>query len=120
VEETNVEKTTYTDIPRSEKVEKDDERIELVKKWHRELQRCEGFTDSGYTSFVRYVTECFLDRDRLWRKNNHRAHKLVILRERSLGILRVVHDNIEHKQFYMMHEALTLHFWWLHVKADIL
>jgi hypothetical protein len=66
VEETDMKEITYEDIPRSEKDVKDDKKMEEVKEWHRTLQRPEEFSDSGYASFVRYTTEFFLDRDRLW------------------------------------------------------
>jgi Integrase zinc binding domain len=115
VKETDMKEIMYEDIPRSEKDIKDDKKMEEVKEWHWTLQRPEEFSDSGYASFVRYATEFFLDRDRLWRKDSHGAHKLVIPKERRLGILRAVHDNIGHKRFYATRKTLTQRFWWLHI-----
>ena len=110
----------YGDVPREEKAEKEDHRVEMVREWHRTLKRPENFTDSEYMSFMRYMMEFVLNKGRLWRKHSQRAHQLVIPKKRRLNILREIHNKIGHKIFYLMREIITQQFWWPHIKANII
>ena len=107
-------------IPRSNMAEKEDERVEKVKRWHQTLERPQGFTDAEYISFMKYATGFFLDGDRLWRKDSHGAHQLFIPKERRIMVLRELHDNIGHRRFYATRAILTQRFWWPHIRADII
>jgi hypothetical protein len=65
-------------IPQSNQAKSDDLRIIKVQKWLEDLVRLPGLSDSEYSTFIRYCTEFFVDKDRLWRKNEQGVHKLVI------------------------------------------
>jgi Integrase zinc binding domain len=119
ISEISQEEREYSNVPRSEKAEKDDRRIEEVRKWHKNLRRLENLSDSQYQAFMPYALKFFLDGNRLWKKDSHGEHKLVVLKERRLNVLKGVHDNIGHKRFYATCEILTQCFWWLHIKANI-
>ena len=97
-------------IPRSNMAEKEDERVEKVKHWHQTLGRSQGFTDAEYILFMKYVTSFFLDGDRLWRKDSHGVHQLFIPKDRRIMVLRELHNNIEHRCFYVMCAILTQDF----------
>jgi hypothetical protein len=71
-------------IPRSSAAEKDDDRIEKVKCWHQTLERPPGLTDAEYILFMKYATGFFLDGKRLWRKDSHGAHQLLIPKDRRI------------------------------------
>ena len=90
-------KIFYDNVPRDKKAEKEDQRLDWVREWHRTLQKPEIFSNSEYESFMHYTMGFVLDKWRLWRKHSQGAHQLVIPRERRLNILREVHDNIGHK-----------------------
>ena len=40
---------SYDDVPRNEKDEKEELRLEMVNEWHKTLGRPEGLTDTEYT-----------------------------------------------------------------------
>ena len=63
--------------------------------------------------------EFFPDQDRLWKKDSHGEHKLVLQPDRRLKVLRQVHDNIGHKRFYATRATLLLRFWWPHIHANL-
>jgi hypothetical protein len=98
---------SYDEVPRSEKVEKEDERLRMVEIWHRNLERPEGLSDTEYAAFVRYTMGFSLGEKKLWRKNAQGVHQLVIPKEHCLHILREVHDRIGHKRFYPTREIIT-------------
>ena len=79
----------------------------MVEKWHKDLERPEGLSETEYATFVRYAMAFVLKAQRLWQKNSQRAHQLVIPKERRLYILREVHDKIGHKRFYLTREIIT-------------
>jgi hypothetical protein len=73
---------SYDIIPQSEIAKSHDSRLTAIRQWHQDLQRPSDLTDKQYTTFIRYATEFFPDGDRLWRKDLHGAHKLVVHPER--------------------------------------
>ena len=79
----------------------------MVEKWHKDLERPEGLSDTEYATFVRYAMVFVLKAQRLWWKNSQGAHQLVIPKECQLYILREVHNKIGHKRFYLTREIIT-------------
>ena len=73
---------SYDNVPRSEKAEQEDHRLGMVEKWHKDLERPEGLSETEYATFVRYAMAFVLKAQRLWRKNSQGAHQLVIPKER--------------------------------------
>ena len=69
---------SYNDVPRSEKAEQEDHRLGMVEKWHKDLERPEGLSETEYATFVRYTMAFMLKGQRLWQKNSQGAHQLVI------------------------------------------
>jgi hypothetical protein len=110
---------SYDIIPRSEIAKSHDSRLTAICQWHQDLQRPSDLTDNQYTTFIRYATEFFPDGDRLWRKDLHGAHKLVVHPERQVHILRNVHDNIGHHRFYATRATLLQRFWWPNMHEDL-
>ena len=110
---------SYGDIPRNDKDEREEVRLEMVKEWHMTLGRPGGLSDAEYAAFVKFAMGFVLDKERLWRKNSQGNHQLVLPKDRRLQVLREIHDNIGHKRFYSTHEIITQRFWWPRIKADI-
>jgi hypothetical protein len=109
----------YDQVPRTPAALKEDERLDLVWLWMDTLERPDGYSDAEYDSFVRYALRFFKDSKRLWRRNTHGAHQLVIWQPRRIAILRAIHNNIGHKRFYATRATLLARFWWPHVHEDI-
>ena len=49
------EELSYDDIPRNEKDEKEEVRLEMVKEWHKTLGRPEGLSDVEYAAFIKFA-----------------------------------------------------------------
>ena len=113
------EDDSYHQVPRSKNAKSDDLKLTAVRQWHSDLHRPPSLTDKQYATFIRYATEFFPDQDRLWRKDSHGAHKLVLHPERRLYVLRHIHDNIGHHRFYATRATLLQRFWWPHLQADL-
>jgi hypothetical protein len=68
----------YTLAPWSAQAKINDSRLLKVFQWLQDLRRPAGLSDGEYATFVQYCTDFFVDNHRLWRKDTHGAHKLVI------------------------------------------
>jgi hypothetical protein len=75
---TDADIDNYTLAPRSAQAKVDDSHLLKVFQWLQDLRRPDGLSDAEYATFVRYCTYFFVDDNRLWRKDSHGAHKLVI------------------------------------------
>ena len=63
--------------------------------------------------------EFFMDEGRLWRKDSHGAHKLIVWPEQRLDIMCQAHDDIGHKGIYSTHALVSERFWWPQLLANI-
>jgi hypothetical protein len=54
---------SYDKVPRSEKAEKEDERLRMVETWHSNLEQPEGLSDTEYVAFIRYADRSTLQID---------------------------------------------------------
>jgi hypothetical protein len=64
---------TYNMVPHTEQALKADNRICLVQKWHKTLQRLPNMTDAEYEAFLRYCTEFFVA-ECIWHKDRTGGH----------------------------------------------
>jgi hypothetical protein len=69
----------YTLAPQSVQAKIDDSHLLKVFQWLQDLRRPDNLSDTEYATFVQYCMDFFVDNNRLWSKNSHDAHKLVIL-----------------------------------------
>ncbi len=109
----------YSIIPRSDAAHNADERTLKVQKWHETLKRPEDMSDADYATFIRYCTEFFISQDKLWRKDAHGRHKLVIPTHRRLFIIASAHNDVGHHGFYATNSLITERFWWPFMAFDI-
>ncbi|ETW78933.1 hypothetical protein HETIRDRAFT_453476 [Heterobasidion irregulare TC 32-1] len=109
----------YSDIPRLQKALEAEERLWLVRDWHRTLVRPPSLSDSEYATFLQYCTEFFIAADKLWRKDSHGRHKIIAARSSRIAILTAAHDDVAHKGFYATTALVAKRFWWPHMRQDI-
>jgi hypothetical protein len=83
-----------------------------VFQWLQDLRRPDNLSDTEYATFVWYCTDFFVDDNRLWRKDSHGAHKLVIPPGRRLSIIHTAHNSLGHKAFYATKAHISERFWW--------
>lgn len=110
---------TYADVPRTDRAKAEDARILDVELWHRTFARPPGLTDSEFDRFVRYCTQFFTHKDRLWRKHIAGEHKLVIPPADRLRILRAAHDDMAHRGIFATRAFIISRFWWPHLEEDV-
>ena len=111
--------TTEEKLPMSDAAIKAERRLHDVAQWLRTLSRPPGLTDTAYTTFIKYATQFFTDDDRLWRKDPHGAHKLVVFEPRRLAILRQAHDDVGHRGRFATQQLVAERFWWPFLREDV-
>jgi hypothetical protein len=107
------------DIPRSDKARAADARLALVEACLRDVTRPADLTDEEYRSFLRYTLEFFVADNKLWRKDRHGKHKLVIPPDRRLQLLKDAHDSLGHKGIFSVRARLLDRFWWPYLDHDV-
>jgi hypothetical protein len=111
--------TEYSIVPRTDLARKAEERLQLVREWHSNLQRPPDLSDKDFEQFLRYCTEFFVSSDRLWRKNHKGEHKLVVSTDRRLFIMTTAHDDTGHHGFFATNALIVLRYWWPFMGNDI-
>jgi hypothetical protein len=96
-----------------------DSRLLKVFQWLQDLRRPDNLSDAEYVTFMQYCMDFFVDNNRLWHKNSHSAHKLVIPPGRRLSIIRTAHDSLGHKAFYTTKAHISECFWWPSMVSDV-
>jgi hypothetical protein len=109
----------YDQIPRSEGAQADDSKIIKVEEWLKDPKPIDHMSESESKAFIRYAMQFFVSGERLWKKNPHGEHQLVVRPEMRMLVLRQVHDSLGHHRFYATRAALLQRFWWPHVHRDI-
>jgi len=96
----------YDKVPHTKKAQDEDQKLAAVWIWHRDLVCPNGVSNSTYKTFLQYVTQFFVDSDRMWKKNTHGLHQLVIGPMDHLQVLSQIHDNLGHQGFYATQAAI--------------
>jgi hypothetical protein len=110
---------SYDDVPRPESAKADDKRLLQVRQWLDTLIRPSEMSDADFAKFMRYAIRFFVQAGKLWKKDEHGRHKLVVSPASRLAILRATHDDLAHKGFYATHELIFERFWWPAIRSDI-
>jgi hypothetical protein len=114
---TNLE--DVSDIPRSDKAKAADARLTVVDQYLRNFIRPPNMTDEEFRQFLRYTFEFFVIDNKLWRKDRHGKHKLVIPPDRRLQLIKDAHDSLGHKGMFSVRSRLLDRFWWPHLEHDV-
>ena len=100
---------TYNDVPRSMEARQADSRLLLVRNWLDTLTRPTEMSDADYATFMGYCQSFFVASSKLWRKNSQGYHKLVVISDSRIDILRSAHDKVAHKGFYATNSLIAVH-----------
>jgi hypothetical protein len=122
----------YPEIQRSQAARDLDDRIEVIKRWlanplerpegfENEDPDCKGYSSYEYKKFMRYASKFYLDRPtgKLYRRDEGRAHKLVVDKEYRMYMMRASHDSLGHKGAYATKSLIDLRFWWPDCSQDM-
>jgi hypothetical protein len=95
------EEDSYNNVPRSEKAQRTDNRLEMVRHWLETLERPGDSSDKEYKTFMQYCTEFFISDNKLWWKDSQGQHKMVVAKEHRHFLLSLAHNDVGHHRFYV-------------------
>jgi hypothetical protein len=103
------------EIPRSEQACTQDALLTSIERFLITHKRPLDLTDEEFETFVRQAARFFVLEDKLWRREVHGKHQLVLPPSKRYQVLEEAHDDLGHKGIYM----ISSRFWWLHIIEDI-
>lgn len=115
-------------IPRNDKSKDRDNKLEEIEEFLRKPRRPddvpveEELDEEGKRRFRRFVkkaTQFFIMDEQLWRKDSQGKHKLVIPKNRRLGLIKQAHDDLGHKGIFTVRTRLLERFWWPDLDRDV-
>jgi len=75
--------------------------------------------DEEFETFIRQAAHFFVLEDKLWCREAHGKHQLVLPPSKRYRVLEEAHDDLGHKGIYTISLRLHLCFWWPHIIEDI-
>jgi hypothetical protein len=106
------------DIPHSPRASAADDRLAEVEQYPQSLTHPQGLSDSDFCKFMQYSSGFFFSNSKLWRRDTHRKHKIVVPKEKRYELLKEVHDILGHK-IYAVRMQLLECFWWPFLDQDV-
>ena len=83
------------------------------------LERPSNLHDSQYKHFLKRVQKYFIRDKRLWKRDSHGKHKMVLAPSRRLPIMEQAHDRLGHKGVFATMAHISERFWWPFMHDDI-
>src|ERR1700742_3986038 len=106
-------------IPRKPRADEADLRLNYIVHILRYNTRPNDLDDGELRAFMKYVTNFFIQADKLWRRDKHGKHKIVIQPARRYRLLEQAHDGVGHHGIYATRTHLSERFWWPHLTDDV-
>jgi hypothetical protein len=90
-----------------------------VEEYPQFLTCPQGLSDSDFHKFMQYSSGFFFSNGKLWRRDTHGKHKIVVLKEKRYELLKEIHDILGHKKIYAVQMQLLEQFWWPFLDQDV-
>jgi len=103
------------EIPRSEQACAQDALLTSFERFLVTRKRPLDLTDEEFETFIRQAARFFVLEDKLWHREAHGKHQLVLPPSKRYRVLEEAHDDLGHKEIYMISSC----FWWPHIIEDI-
>jgi hypothetical protein len=68
---------------------------------------------------MQYSSGFFISNGKLWQRDTHGRHKIVVPKEKRYELLKEVHDILGHKKIYAVRMQLLERFWWPFLDQDV-
>lgn len=108
------------ELPRTEEGDAKDEEMREVKEFLEGLKKPGKLEGDAIRKFAKRASRFFVSGGRLWRRDAQGRHPLVVLERLSRArILRVVHDELDHKRHWQTRRRIADRFWWPTLDADV-
>jgi hypothetical protein len=88
------------DIPRNLQASAADMHPSEVKQYLESLAHPLNLTDIDFHKFMQYSSGFCISNGKLWWRDTHGKHKIVVLKEKRYELLKEVHDILGHKMIY--------------------
>ena len=89
-----------TPIPRTERAVREERKLAAVRKFLENPQSRPSEPENDLRKFTRYASEFFVLDMKLWRKDRHSRHKIVVPEGKRLELIHQAHDDLGHKGTY--------------------
>jgi hypothetical protein len=66
----------------------------------------QGLSDSDFRKFMQYSSGFSFSNGKLWQRDTHGKHKIVVLKEKRYELLKEAHDILGHKKIYAVRMQL--------------
>jgi hypothetical protein len=110
---------TAVDIPCNLQANSANICLSEVEEYLQSLTCPQGCSDTEFHKFMRYSSKFFISNGKLWHRNTHGRHKIVVLEKRRYELLKEVHDILWHKKIYAIQMQLLEQFWGPFLDQDI-
>jgi len=101
-----------TTIPQSDKAKAKDNELKRITKFLVDPMQREEMNTKELKALIRKASGFFVVNGQLWKKDPRARHKLVVEKEKRLGILRQVHNELGHKGIFTLRTYILECFWW--------
>ena len=106
------ETDTDSIIPQNEKAQLADQRLAQVEEFLRDITRPPDMHDAEFRQFLWYCSEFFMKNNKLWRRDPHGRHKIIVPVDKRFAIINEAHEALGHKKIYAVRIQLLERFWW--------
>jgi hypothetical protein len=94
------------DIPWNLRASAANTRLSEVKQYLKSLTRPLNLTNADFCKFMQYSSGFFISNGKLWQRDTHRKHKIVMPKEKRYELLKQIHDILGHKKIYAIRMQL--------------
>jgi hypothetical protein len=98
------------EIPRSAQARVQDALLTSIECFLITRKRPLDLTDEEFEAFVRQAAHFFVLEDKLWRREAHSKHQLVLPPSKRYRVLEEAHNNLGHKGIYTISSRLRSRF----------
>jgi hypothetical protein len=109
----------HAEDPKPEIPHTQDALLTSIKRFLTTCKMPLDLTDEEFETFVKQAACFFVLEDKLWHREAHGKHQLVLPPSKRYWVLEEVHNNLGHKGIYTISSRLCSHFWWPHIIEDI-
>jgi hypothetical protein len=107
-------------LPRTERVKEADKKLLDIMRYLGTFHRPRGLTEAQWRSFLDKCNRYFMrGNDDLFKRDVNGEHKLYIVYEKRMNVLRNTHDNIGHRGYRTVFHHLSMRFFWPNMAEDI-
>lgn len=107
------------ELPHSNEARRRNKELTEIEDFLTTTNRPSHMNEEQFRRFVKKASGFFVLEGRLWKRDSHGKHKLVIPLTKRLGLIRDAHDSLGHKGMFSVRTRLLDRFWWPLLDQDV-